>query len=32
MVKIAKDQGQLAAAVTYSVYMHRKKVLSQGTS
>ena len=32
MVKIAKDQGPLTAAVTYSVYMLRKKLLSQGTS
>ena len=32
MVKIAKDQVQLAVAVTYSVYMLWKKLLSQGTS
>ena len=32
MVKIAKDQGQLTAAVTYSVYMLRRKLLSEGTS
>ena len=32
MVKIAKDQGQLTIAVTYSVCMLRKKLLSQGTS
>ena len=32
MVKIENDQGQLTAAVTYSVYMLRKKLLSQGES
>ena len=32
MVKIAKDQGQLTAAVIYSVYMLRKILQSQGTS
>ena len=32
MVKIAKDQVQLTVAVTYSVYMLWKKLLSQGTS
>ena len=32
MVKIAKDQDQLTAAITYSVYMLRMKLLSHGTS
>ena len=32
MVNITKDQGQLTVAVTYSVYILKKKLLSQGMS